>query len=517
VSTLINHLKREKFLYLLLIILLGLYAFTLGHGFVFDDEHFIIRNQFLKDFKFLPKILTMSITEGSSISSNLYRPVQLLTHFIDIQIWGPRPFGHHLTQLAILIIAAIGLYRTWIALSIPKLYAFLFSLFFFAHPLQAEVIPYLSGRGDLLGWAFFFWGFIQFSKRYVFSMLLFTLAIFSKESMSFFPFYLSILFYLKERRFPDFRKLVIPFTLMFLYIISRLTFLNFKNTLNFYSEPNLFTENITYRIFTFFTTLPKVLGLWFFPHDLHHERSWSIYTQFINWEVFAGFSLICFSFISFFYFWKRKKEISLIILWFFISAFPTSNLIVLINALFYDHWFIFPGLSFLLLASVYLSNSKFKKVFTPILIIYLASFVIITPYYSSKWKSSLTLNKHIYQYEKKSLKILHNLGMAYSDSHQEEKAIRLYNEAIAQETNYPQTYHNLGYIYYLRKDHKKAENYFKQALKINPRFYSSKNYLGQIYYTQGQYSKAVLEWNQSLEIFPYQEKLKKILSTLKRK
>jgi hypothetical protein len=474
---------KKKYLFFILGAILLIHGNSLRHDFVFDDEHFVQKNAYLQSFHNLGKLLTENIVAGSGLKSNLYRPLQSLTHFIDIQIWGLDPFGHHLTNLLLAMMVGFTLFSLLLKHFSPRT-SFWATILFILHPLQSEIVAFISGRGDLLAFIFLFLSMKVFDdeknwwKVFIFAPL----AMMSKESLALIPVYL----FLWQCLFRDKARMVLSRYLAIslvscAYVVSRLTWLNFQNTLNFYNKPNIFTENISCRIFTYFSTIPQSLINWVFPYDLHHERSWSVYVSWNSTLPLLGGVLffLCLS-VSLFWWWKKKNPLYLILFtWWCVASFPTSNLVVLINALFYDHWYVLPGFSLILLYANWLehTSSYYVQRFAPILAI-LYSFPTI--FYNEVWHNPQSLYEHILKYEPKSAKIHNNLGMYYSDNNENELAKQHYLKAISLTDEFPETHHNLGLLYLRQGEIRHASQEFQLAIKLNPEFLPSLKMLEQL-------------------------------------
>jgi tetratricopeptide (TPR) repeat protein len=126
------------------------YAATLGYEFVWDDTLLIQQSWRLHHWRELPSLLTSHFWAEVGEASHYYRPLTTLTFFLDMQIWGLRPFGFHLTNilghvavtLAVLAIArrAMGDGTT----------AAICALAFALHPAHVESVSFVSGRTDVI-------------------------------------------------------------------------------------------------------------------------------------------------------------------------------------------------------------------------------------------------------------------------------------------------------------------------------------------------------------------------------
>jgi hypothetical protein len=132
-----------------------------------------------------------------------YRPLVTLSAGIDYSVWGPNPFGGHLTNL--LLALACGLLVYGIAVSLPPqaatgTFALLAGLLFTLHPLHPEAVYWLSGRTELIMTCFALLSimlYLMYVRRrrrahLLLSIATFALALASKETAVTVPFALTL-------------------------------------------------------------------------------------------------------------------------------------------------------------------------------------------------------------------------------------------------------------------------------------------------------------------------------------
>jgi len=322
----------------------------------------------------------------------------------------------------------------------------------------------------------------------------------SKESAIIMPVLIFIvdLFFLGQNKKLCFKhklkqiaKAILPLLMLTgIYIALRASVLNFKNTFNLYDEQNIFTSHFYIRLLTFFKVLTIYFSLLFFPFHLHMERSVEIATSFNSFCVifgaFISFGLLILAFLKF----KRFPILSFGILWFFAGLFPTSNLVVPINALLYEHWLYLPMIGiFLIVLWLGIRINKCKEVRLPyiekiligIFIIFLIFLSVLTINRNKDWKDAITFYNQTLKYAPNSYRVINNLGMAYADKGLYQKAEEMYKKAIISDCKNPVAYHNLGNLYRtLGKTDLAIKNY-KKALSIDPDFKFSYYALSNIY------------------------------------
>ncbi len=128
----------------------AVYANALDNPFIYDDHRLIVENPVLAGGADLRAILWRDVT----------RPGVTVTFVIDRALWGPGPFGFHLTNVLLhaLNVGLVGL-LAWRASedlrrrglhSPPHVVAPVTALLFAVHPLMSQAVGYISGRADVL-------------------------------------------------------------------------------------------------------------------------------------------------------------------------------------------------------------------------------------------------------------------------------------------------------------------------------------------------------------------------------
>lgn len=515
------------------------FAECLSFGFVWDDEHFILRNAYLTSWKYLPNLLLENVDAGAGVRSNPYRPLEMLTHFLDVRLWGYQAWAHHLTTVLIHAATTVVIFR-WLCRFTPPPAerplidpgqsaplrpvetsssrppslglgaglapwsgAFLAALAYGLHPLQSVAVPYIPGRVDDLAILWMCLGLLAFERSAAVSLLCAALALLSKESMALFPVFLWL--HQQAAGRPVSWKRLWPFwAVALVYVALRLTVLNFHNTLNFYGHDNVFTQHPSYRLWTYLTTLPEGLRLWLWPHDIHHERAWAVYSSFAIPRVWLSLlGVVAWLGVAAWQ-WRRRRVVAVGMLWFLIATLPTSNLIVLINALFYDHWFLLPGLGLAMAVSQVPALRRLSARQTWCAALALSVGLGAITWRSNRvWRDPVSLNMHLRRFEPHNPKILHNLAMALADQGNLDESIRLYQQAIAESDVYPHTHHNLARAYEQLGRLDEAAGEYRKALAIDSAFHHSALALGQLELERGRDEVAEQMFRTALASYPY--------------
>lgn len=138
-----------------------------------------------------------------------WHPVTLLSHLTDCELFGLRPWGHHLVNVLLHALNA-ALVFTLLRRMTGAMWRSLFAAAFFGlHPLRVESVAWVAERKDVLSAAFFLltllaWRRYATLKRrgaYAAALVCFALGLMSKAMLVTAPFVLLLLDYWPLRRF----------------------------------------------------------------------------------------------------------------------------------------------------------------------------------------------------------------------------------------------------------------------------------------------------------------------------
>ena len=503
-------MKIQITLHLLIIIILGVvaYANSFENEFLYDDEHYVQKNPYIKDFSYLKDIFTKNVGAGVYRRDNFYRPIQLLAYSVVYRISGLNIFGFHLLNFLLHLGNAYLIYFLTLSLLKRRGVSFISSLLFMLHPIHTEAITYMNGTADPLAMFFglltllFYLRSNKNTAYYFLSLICFTVALMSKETIVILPF-LIIVLDLYKREFAK-KKLIryAPyFVLMCCYILLRLTIFNFTKSLNLFTESNIYTANLHYRFFSFLASLTEYYKLLLFPLDLKYDRAMVVFVSLFTPKVL--FSLILL--LIFFYFayrsFKSNRVIFLGFMWFFISLGPVSGVIP-INGFVMEHWLYFPSIGFFITLSYFLAKlnkdiNPFKKagslsvrLYIPLLLVIAIIFSYFTIERNRDWRNPIVFYNKILEHNPNVARVHNNLGMAYSDKGLLDEAEKQYKIAIALENRYAQTHHNLGRLYLIKGLIEQGIAELKMAIEIDDNFIYSHLLLKEVYEKLGMAEQA---------------------------
>jgi len=517
----IKSLSNRKIFWIFSLAGLLVYADSLFNKMFWDDYDFILKNVFVHDWHFFSQYFSQNIIAGVGQLSNYWRPALLFVFSIEWHLWHNAVFGYHAVNTLIHILNAVLLFHFLAKLINQRFVAFFVAMIFLLHPVQTEAVAYVNSLGDSLSVLFMLLSGLLYvmyveiapgekgrAKFLLLAVVGYILALMSKETgivLSALLFVADFLLLdksagIKKKITSVLRRTWVFFAITIGYLILRATALNFDNSFNFYKEQTAYATSYFVRLLTFFGVLVQYLKLAFAPIHLVYERSTPVITSLFSPMTIIGGLLAISLLIIAVACYKKYPIVSFGLLWFFIGLAPTSNVLVPINGIMYEHWLYFP-LAGLFLALIWplwkISQTKGRllpSALTLLLVVCLIFFGVRTIIRNRDWKDPFTFYNLTLKSNPKDLKVLNNLAVDYSKAGQCDKAIPIYNRAIGISAD-SDLYSNLGNCYTNLFQFDKAIESYKKSLEKNPKSYYAYSALYGVYLNQKDYpnAKATLE------------------------
>lgn len=483
-------MTNKLFIIVLAGLCLGIYAGYLGNDFVFDDQVLVEQNPLIKSAKLLPAVFKTEIYEywsGPQSFDRMYRPLQMLSYFLDYRLWGNLPAGFRLTNLFLHLINAVLVFYLLSALFKNRLLAQCSSILFLVHPVQISVVAYISSRGDILSGLFIlaacilFLRFLDGSHYLFFSLsLLASLGAFlSRENAIFIGIFLALVgFYhggLKRR----YGVIAGFLALTFFYFVLRLLVFGGSGLA---LHPN--TLSGLARAVNGYNLFLRYVFLLLFPHDLGMFHT----TPFIHKITALDFGfLVCGLFVVavFLSFWKRLNLSFRILtfgsLWFILGLLPAYFYFdaypALGRALMAESWLYLPSIGFLVIAvSLGLSSKTGKLILLALTII----FGFITAASRADWRNNAVFYERITRFLPDDNIIQKNLAAAYIQDGDFDRAVAVIRRLEKYYPDTPVTEGLWGQYYLARGSCALALEHFNRILVKN--FFT--NYLVSLCYAK---------------------------------
>lgn len=343
-------------------LLLIAYLNSFQSGLVFDNASIIGRDPRIRQatVQNIEAILTRGYRHNNP-NDGLYRPLTTFTYFLNYAVLGdgPHPAGYHWVNLGLQAVNIALVYALGITLLGDSAMAWALAAIWGLHPLLTESVTNIVGRADLLAACGVLGGLLchvrgaQSAGRRKAAWLAGVAAaqaigLFAKESAVVLPgLMLAYDLIWSERaawreRAGGYAALTLPFVAFF-YLRWRI---HPHLLIGFAENPLVHADFWTARL-TAVKVIGKLLWLFVWPARLSADYSYNA-VPLSNWEdIKALLALaVCVGAVLLAFRWRRSRKPALFLLvFFFITVAPTSNLILLIGSIMAERFLYLPSVA----------------------------------------------------------------------------------------------------------------------------------------------------------------------------
>jgi tetratricopeptide (TPR) repeat protein len=342
--------ERTRVLLMLTVAML-IYANTLQHSFVFDDEIYITGNRQVTH----PSLRLLF----SAVTNNHFRPLTFAAFVLETRIGGWQPFVFHLISILLHAAVTLLLYLVVRKLfeSVPKagLVAFAAALLFAVHPIHSEVVDWASAQSELLAAGFLLAAWLaHLHGRPLVALLCFVLALLSKESAVAFLPLLMIGDYLRHKFSPAIHYLGMAVgTIAYFPLLWLVQGRHFQHAMYFLDNPLAYLP-IQWRILNALRIAWKYVGLQLYPGTLSCDYSYNAIVLYMKWGhvLFAVMATAVVVGLWVWVMYRRKTEWALAGAIYFAGFAVTANLVLPTGTIMGERLAYFPSAGFCVLMAV---------------------------------------------------------------------------------------------------------------------------------------------------------------------
>jgi len=558
--------QKRRFVLGLIVGMLGfvLYSNTFSHGYVLDDFSAIKENNIVRQgFKAIPEIFNTSYRQGYlSVKDGLYRPLSLTTYAIEWELFPDQPGVSHFANAVLYSLTGFLLFQMLAMLfslqqssktnNLNETIAFLASLLFIAHPLHVEVVANIKSRDEILCFLLVLVSFIYVfkyvaigGKKYLLvAMLSFFLSLLSKETSITFLALLPL-----SLHFFSTASLKKNLALTSIFLGTFLTYLLIRNhvlqgaiadsSVSIADNLLVGAKTLNTHLGTAFYILGLYVKMHFFPHPMSYDYSFNQIEIVGLTNIFSILSIlffICLSSYAVFILYKSFKNrtanpfssiVAFGILFFLITLFLFSNLVLTIGTSMGDRLMYFPSLGFCIVIAALLSklpafqpsldkNNKniipFGNLGIGIALLIILPFSIKAYARNKDWKDNFTLYAHDVKIVPNSVKAHYYLGLelikVQADAEQDpnkkkafyEEGILELEKAVAILPTFSSAYTQMGVAFYRLKNFEKAIENYNKASSLKPQDAITLNNIGTVYFEWGKYNEAAEKFSNAIQI-----------------
>ena len=534
--------KELLAIFLVCLAVFCVYLNTLPNSFIFDDQHMIVDNNYIKNLRHIPLFFKGKVT-SYPIVEGMYRPLLMLSFVFNYFTSGLKPHGYHLINILIHFLNAVFLYlllRLFLEeLSFPLRLGI--TLIFCLHPVNTEAVTYISSRSDILCSFFILASLyayirsqnLQRKSLYILSLGMHILALLTKEvGLVVVGLVCAYEYIYTKYPFKAGRRIVLnilPFVLITIGYLFLRRYL-FGAILASSIAPML-PRPLSSNILTQAAVSFYYLYLFFFPFWLCIDHNFLVITAFTD-PLGLISSILIFVLVASCLFLRKRivPIISFACLWYFICLSP--KFYARLNLVCSEHQAYLAYFSLYFISGYLLATWKIKRIYLrQIFFFLLGLFFLLTLIRNFQWRNEYTLWRSTLKVNPQSGFAQGTLGLYLSDRGYFSEGLEYLKQAatsVTMEKVRTTSLLNLATHYALKGEPEKGlkileknQDYLRQVNSIGffrslsfvyfqmGKYEESRDILERIIrlYPQGASFKAILGW-QYLQIFEDNQKAK---------
>ena len=444
------------------------YANSILHGFVWDDEPLILeKKEYFSDPASIVDIVLspdQALNEGAT---PYYRPITTLTYLFDYHVFGESSYWYHAENLLLHLSVVLLMYVLIGNVFQSRGLALFSSLVFAVHPVNAEAVNFISARNNLLCALFMLGSLALVSRRGYRWIPLFSLAylfsLLSKEPAVALPFFLLSLKVLSREAIPkpDSRTVGASILVVILYFFLRVKILG-----TFSTEAGIDVSAANLRLVS--SALHENFRLMLFPLDLN-----AFYTlDYVSLRAYKGILAVAgLSLVVFLCFRRNTPEpVRAGCLWLLWGFLPISNIVQIPSASVAERYLYIPLMGYSLVVAYLVHWLYVKKEKAGILLI--AALVILlgagTYHRNQVWKNNLMLFQSMIRSDPDNARAHYNLGFEYLARGRKDLAFFHWKEAVRIDPSFSRAHNNLGNLFALSGDYRSAIAHYEKSFSLSP-------------------------------------------------
>jgi tetratricopeptide (TPR) repeat protein len=444
-----------------------------------------------------------------------WHPLTLLSHMLDCQIYGLRPWGHHLTNVLLHAANSVLLFLVLTRMTGAVWRSACVAALFAAHPAHVESVAWVSERKDVLS-SFFcllaVWAYVRYAEEfkvqsskfkiyYGLSVGLFVLALMSKPMAVTLPFVLLLLdFWPLERvqslDWPSWRRLVVEkwpwLALSAAWCGIAVWAQRVGQAVSSTSELSI-SERIIHTPIAYLDYLRVLVFPWhlsaFYPYQHHEPAIWGAEAgaalALMTWLALAGS--------------RQRPYLAVGWLWFLGMLVPVIGLVQVGGQGWADRYVYLPSIGFFVIVvwagAEWAERYPTVKLLAPLIG---AALVAVTWVEIQYWKDTRTLFGRAMEVTVNNYVAMTLVGAAEEGKGELGNAILLYRQALACKPEYSEAHFFLGRALEKQGQTAGAMSEYREALRLQPDFDTAHIMAGLMLAREKKFNAAVAHYKAAL-------------------
>ncbi|MBI4374906.1 MAG: tetratricopeptide repeat protein [Elusimicrobia bacterium] len=510
-----------------------IYLNTLSNAFTWDDHLLIGANPLFDE---QGKSFSSWLMHGSALASA--RPILMATLAWDGWLWSTRPFGFHLTNLALHGLNSILVYGLTASLWRRRWLAWLSALIFALHPIHTEAVNGIGFRGDLLAslfalsslWAYALFRRAQSPRRFMalgLALLCFAVSLWAKESAIVVPALAALLdatgtfsssipsrhwrrwLFLLAALLTGGYLLLRPATSGYRALRPELPGAAVQTSASSWAfEPSPPQWDLIYRdpsvnLFTMSSVLAEYVRLMVLPYPLRVERAPRVILSATDRSfLWASLMLLSTAGLASLAWSLGHQPLCMGIIWFAIGLLPVSNLIPIFNPM-AERYLYLPSVGACWALAYGLSGLGRNAKSSVLLVLLLSSYSALTWRRNADWRDDERLFAREVSGPDQNARVHFNLGVRRHRQGRWLEALESYQNAIQLHPGYVEALTNMAVVYEDLGQEDRSLALLKQAVSLQPRSPLPQELLAQNLERRGQTAAALRSYERAAIDFPW--------------
>jgi tetratricopeptide (TPR) repeat protein len=517
---------------LLICVLLGaltwiVFGQTLRFEFLnYDDDSYVYDNPHVTNGLTWHGI----VWAATHVHSNNWHPLTTLSHMVDCQLYGLKPWGHHLSNVFLhsvtVILCFLVLWRMTGAMYRSAFVAAIFAI----HPLHVESVAWISERKDVLSGLFFMLtlgAYVRYARkpslpRYLVVTAFFAAGLMSKPMLVTIPLVLLLLDFWPLRRFrpvslrtnetrtlntwKDFlppRPLILEKLPLFALSALSCAATIFAQT-DAISSIEKFPFN--WRIKNAFVSL--IVYLWdmiwpsrlavFYPHPKNFLPVGNVFLAIVLIAAITAFA---------FRLAKTRPYMVVGWLWYLVMLVPVIGILQVGLQAHADRYTYLPQIGLYIaltwaIADMSVSWPRRNGILIGVATVVIATFVYCARIQASYWRDSESLWRHALAVTPDNVIARHNLGFALGTKGRLDEATMHVERALQFDPDFAAAHNNLAIILTKKGRLDEAVAHYQTALRIKPDDAVAQYNLASVFIKKGALDEAIAHYQKAIQINP---------------
>ncbi len=496
------------------------YVHTFGGDFIWDDDFLIKENPYIRSLHKADDLFSLSywVSENPGTPGQ-YRPLRAVIFAVEYALWGLNPLGYRATNMAVYLLCVHLVYLLAMRVFRDRLQALLAGLLFALHPAHTEVTAWIKNLTELLACAFVLLGLLAFMAwekargtwAYLLSLMVFPLALVSKEASVVYPVILGI-WVLHRGPVRSWVRGLLPLLphAMVLVGYGVFLFLILGKRVDHVRPPELTPLEHVYVVLWSAWVYLRDLFLPLYLNAEHLIPEKASLADPVPWAAAAALLAL-----GWLWSYLRKRDIpsAFALMWIIVALLPVLNIRYITGRPLADQrvflasvgacWLLGRGVAFVLRSGYAgVSPLQFRVGAWTSVVMIMVMAGLVTFHRNLVWIDPMLLYEDTVRKSPMAERAHYNLGNTYKAREEWDKAIQAYKKAIQIQPAFLGSHNNLGLCYAKKGELEKAEQEYLIALRIQPKAIPTLMNLGTLYLRMERTQLAYEQFQRVLSIDP---------------